>query len=340
MTHLFELRVSIIDEKARRRMIENEYKLIGNRGVKLYKEGKLKEAIVEWKKIPEESVYYKKIQKYITRVEEKISNIKTPEQIENEKKALAHLKKADVFMKLNDYENAKKELEIVIELFPDNKEAYCQLGKIYFEQGDYRAALVNIRKALSIDAEYEEALEIERVILERTEKDRSIWMKEDSFYAKAKLVYEDFNDEKVILKFAPESGTFNRVIAGNKRCGQWDLEIGEENMVLQNSIRLPDLSRFKGIKFLISSENISKVNIVLVEYVLDMERTWEVLIPGIKKDFQVMTILFRYFSAKGRPGLRIDLSSITKIKVVVKPEFIETGVEEAWIRLDDVEFYK
>ena len=262
------------------------------------------------------------------------------EKEKNKLKVELHFKNADMYVKSNDYENAKNELVSVIQLMSNNKFAYYELGKIYYKQENHATALENIRIALMIDDDFNEAVEIEKMIISKAEKETPVWLKQDTFNAKAKLVYDDFEYEGKMPKFAAESGVFERIIAEDRKYGKWSFEFKTNDMILQTSIRLPDLSRFSGIIISLSSTNISEINIELIEQSRMAERKWEVPVPGLIKEFQEMVIPFRNFSVEGQPNAVIDLTKIHQINIVVNPEFIKGDAKESWIGIDYIKFYK
>ena len=61
-----------------------------------------------------------------------------------------HLEKAESYLKANDQDTAKRELEAVLAIDPSNAEAHANLGVIAFSEQDCQAASRQFRKALEI----------------------------------------------------------------------------------------------------------------------------------------------------------------------------------------------
>ena len=158
------------------------------------------------------------------------------------------------------------------------------------------------------------------------------------------LVYEDFEAEEIIPKFTAESGEFENVVSEDKKYGKWSLGFEEKDMILQTSIRLPDLSKFTGIMISISSTNISKIKLVLVEESIEGDKKWNFILPGIIGEFQEKKIPFDdfyqdnhtedNFTAKINPG------KISRVEFIIKPEFTTENTEDGWLRISKVLFYK
>ena len=130
------------------------------------------------------------------------------------------------------------------------------------------------------------------------------------------------------------------MVSEDQKYGKWSLGFEEKDMILQTSIRLPDLSKFTGIMISISSTNILEIKMVLVEESIEAEQNWEVLVTGIISEFQKIKIPFRYFYLKDRPDAIIDLGKIGKIRFIVNPEFTVSDTKEGWFGIDKVLFYK
>ena len=210
------------------------------------------------------------------------------------------------------------------------------------EKYSFKPASVFKKKKEPKEPKKEEPKEIEaeEPTLKEEEKKKPAWIDEESYYVKERLVYENFEEEGVIPKFMAESGKFERVASEEKKYGRWDLEPGETDMILQTSIRLPDVSKFRGIMISLLSENISRINVVLIEQDGEEVMNWVVFVPGLKNEFQEMKIPFRYFYIEGQPDAKIDLNKVSKIKLVVKPEYILNNAKEGWVGIDYLKFYK
>jgi len=243
------------------------------------------------------------------------------------------------YIKIKDYENAKKELEKIIKKYTNCKQAYYELGNINYEQGNKKQALEYFRMALKIDNNYIEAKDMEEKILKEAEKEKPVWLEEGYFYKEARLVFEDFEDETIISKFIADSGKFERVVEGDKKYGRWEVEIGESDIILSTAIRLPDLSKFDGLIVSLMSENITIIDLILVEQQLNLERRWKVPISGIENKWKEIKVPFRYFICEKEPTAKIDLAKITEIKFLISPAKYK-GIKKGYLGIDKLIFYK
>ena len=212
------------------------------------------------------------------------------------------------------------------------------------EKYSFKPASIFKKKEEPKEPKIEEPKEIETkepILKEEEEEEKKpAWIDEESYYVKERLVYESFKQDGIIPKFMAESGRLDVVSSEETKYGRWSLEFEEKDMILQTSIRLPDFSKFRGIMVALSSENIFRINIVLVEQDGEEVRNWVVFVPGLKKEFQEMKIPFRYFYIEGSPDAKIDLNKVSKIKFVVKPEYILNNAKEGWVGIDYLRFYK
>ncbi len=293
---------------------------------------------------------YEKAEKEINKVSktspgnEKAKEMKVIIQNEKNKiKAKSHLREAETYIKLKDYVNAKKELESVIKLTPGNKEAYYELGKIYYDQDDYIKSLENIKKSLSIDQDYQEAKAIEEMILIKIENEKPEWLEEDSFYTENTIVFEDFTKETIISKFIASTGKFERIIEENIQYGRWEIDTNKKTNCLKTSIRLPDLLNYDGIILSVKSTNLSRINIILIVQETEKEQEWIIPLPDIKSNWQEVKIPFRYFQLPDEPGATINLNRITEIQFVITsemPEYKKEGMRSNHLCIDKMIFYK
>ncbi len=252
----------------------------------------------------------------------------------NEKKAKAHFDKASHFLKTKDYEKAKKELSKIIKLIPDDKVAHCELGKVHYEQGDYRSAMECFKKALEIDPDFKEAMEMEGLIMKKIEEQKPVWLKEDDYYKKKTLVFDDFEEETIMAKFICDKGKFEVVKEGEARYAKWEVKGRTNKKVLKTAIRLPDLSKFKGMLVSLKSKGIDMIEVILVEQHAGVENNWRVPLSGIEKKWKKIKMPFHYLQLPGKPGANIDLGKITQIKFVVSEQ------QQGWVGIDNLEFYQ
>lgn len=268
---------------------------------------------------------------------EKLASV---ENMKNKKELKSHFKNAELYFKLKDYENTKKELQKIIKKSPDNKEAYFLMAKVYYEQGNIKQALEYIKITLKLDNDYADAKKLEELIVEKATKEKPVWLKEDYFYKEQKLVFEDFEDETIIPKFITECGKFDRVVEDKLKYGKWELEKTTNKCILMTSIRLPDLSKFEGILVSLNSLNIPRIDIILIEQQLKTERKWTVPIPGITEDWKDIKIPFRYFQCPDDPTAKIDLVKVSQIQFLVSPEFTDLKQKNCFLGIDKFSFYK
>jgi len=265
---------------------------------------------------------------------EKLKKIYTQIKMKkNQKKAAFHLDKAVYFLKIKDYEKTKQELKKVIKLMPYHKTAYCKLGKVHYEQGDYRSAMECFKKALEIDPEFKEAIKMEKLIMKKIEKQKPIWLKEDDYYKTKTLVFDDFEEETIMAKFICNKGTFKVEKQGETRYAKWEVKGKTNKKVLKTAIRLPNLSKFKGMLISLKSKNISMIEVIMVEQHAGVENNWRVPLSGIEPEWKNIKIPFHYFQLPDRPEANIDLGKITQIKFVISEQ------EQGWIGIDNIEFY-
>lgn len=262
---------------------------------------------------------------------------------EAQRRAEEHFEKAQNYITVKDYENAHRELDAVVTLVPDHKEAYYEKGRIYYDQGNYRNSLENVRTAIKIDSDYDEARDIEDKIVAKFKKEKPAWLQEDKFYKKRVLVFEDFDKEAIISKFIAITGKFSRVQGKTIAYGKWQIDEDQNKNLFKTSIRLPDLSKFDGINLKIKSERIPRFDLILVEQTIDKERKWIIPVSSLKNKWKEVKIPFRYFKYKDDAQAKIDLKKIVEVQLVISEtmqEYREKGVRSGSLSIDKVSFYK
>lgn len=264
------------------------------------------------------------------------------EELKEKRRVEAHIKQADLYMKLKNYDKAKEELNNAINLDPQNKEAYNNLGKVYYYKRDYKLALENARTALSIDNGYEEARELEEMIYSKVQKDKPAWLKEGYFYSSKRLNFADFEKETIVSKFIADTGDFEVIQKDNRKYGKWTIDHDSENNILKSAIRLPDMSKFDGIVMSMKSDTLSRCDLVLVEQTIEKKRLWYIPLK-IKKTWQELNMPFRYFKCDKYPRAKLDLSKIIEINFVIREdmkEYEDDGLLPGNLHIDNIIFYK
>ncbi len=221
--------------------------------------------------------------------------------------------RADEYTRSGDYEKAEVEIDKALELNPEDKKLITLRNEIITKKNkkkaaphlekakdlkrikNYKSAMEILQKALELDGNFEEAKKLQDTIISQVEKKKPKWIKEDKYYTKARLVFEDFNEEAILPKFVAVNGEFSIKKDGENGFSQWkikgiDIDEDDENkekpvQILRSTVRLPDLSKFKGILISLKSGNIKQANIVLVESAVNLQNEWELLISGIEDDW-------------------------------------------------------
>ena len=181
----------------------------------------------------------------------------------------------------------------------------------------------------------EEGKKKEELILSEEEQ-KPVWLKEDHFYDKPTLLFDNFEDKNIVPKFICENGRFQVVKEEENRYGKWEIiEVSDINdSMLKTSIRLPDLSKFEGIMVSLKSEGLELVELILVEKKATEEIEWRIPVSGIEIEWKNIKIPFRYFQLKGRPDAKIDLTKIFQLKFMIDKE------KKGWLGIDNIRFYK
>lgn len=243
----------------------------------------------------------------------------------------AHIEKAQSHMKQNNHLKAEQELKEAMDIIPGEKRVYYLLSVVYYKQELYRKSMDVLEKALNIDPRYREALEQKKLLTEKQESQKPIWLKEDQYYAKSSLIFEDFDEDLIVPKFISDEGPFVIEKEGKRKYGKWSVD---EEGELKTTIRLPVLSRFEGIQLEMKSKEIKIVKLILVEQHKKAERNWEIDVTGIEEKWKKINIPFRYFRLPKDLEAGMDLAKISS--VIFKVEIDDEG----WLALDNIAFYK
>ena len=262
----------------------------------------------------------------------------------NKKKAEPHFNKAQQLKRRKNYKEAEEELIIVVKLVPSDKNAHYGLGEIYYLQGSYKSAMESLKKALELDGNFEEAQKLEDLILAEVEKKKPKWIKEDKYYTKARLVFEDFNEEAILPKFVAVDGEFTIEKDGEKGYGKWKIKgakLGEDEedlpkkqQILKTAIRLPDMSKFNGVLISFKSSDFKGMEMVLIEQTVRDQNKWSLVVSGIEKEWKDLKIPFHYFQLPGNPTAGIDRARISQI------QFVLEGDKKGELFIDNFELYQ
>jgi len=237
----------------------------------------------------------------------------------NRLKAEEYIKKAASLTKSRDFESAEAELLKALALDEKSTVVLSALSSFYYETGDLKRSLDAYQKLAKADPTNTFAANRAGEILKRMEEQKPVWMTQGKFYAKETLVFEDFEDQFFVSKFITPEGKFRMVEEKGSRFGRFSFEPGTEARILKTSIRLPDLSKFQGIKLSLRSDAIESVTLVLVEQTVDGENSWELPISGIEKKWKDISIPFRYLMLPSKPSASLDLGKVVRFMFVAAP---------------------
>ena len=237
-------------------------------------------------------------------------------------------------IKLKKYQEAKQELEKARALSPADPVVLSRLGFVSYEMGDLKAAGDYYQKVLKVAPGSAEAKEKTRIILAKIEEQKPIWLKQDQYYSEQSLVFEDFQEDLFVSKFLAVDGTFDTIHDGKDRYGRFTFEASTNGRFLRTSIRLPDLSKFGGVKLTLRSEGAALILLVLTEQQGSAENLWQVEISDVERQWKTVMIPFRYFQLMSDPAARLDLGKIIRFMFEV-PKGSRGTVD-----IDSIEFYK
>ncbi len=266
---------------------------------------------------------------------EKLLGMKADIRLKRNKKISGqHIEKAMEYLKFKNYESARKELVEAVMLTPESTDAQSQLGTVYFKQGEYKAAMACYKKTLEIDKNHKESKIMLAKIMQLADKQKPVWLKEDKYYKKKTLVFDDFQEDSIIPKLITDQGEFENIKDGDERYSKWKVSKEETDKKLRTAIRLPNLAKFKGMMMSLKSDGIKVLKIVLVEQRGGKENNWEVPISGITKEWKNIKVPFHYLQLPNNPTAQIDLSRVARIMLVIDSK------SSGWMGIDNIEFYQ
>ena len=235
----------------------NINKLI-QRGVAAYKEGKLKEAELNFKKAIElkpdyYQAYYNlaNIQIELSRLDEALSNLKKTIEL-NPGFATAYNNLGVIFDKIGKLNEAEISYKKTIELNPNLADPHNNLGAIYNKLGRFDEAEISYKKALQINPNYAEALNNLGNNYLYTEKyDEAIKQYSRSLELEPKLVVAKKNIISLLRYFTPNKKNNNSIVIANN-----NLKKIKNNFTLKDGIKKNDLANlFKDSNKVIRDNN-------------------------------------------------------------------------------------
>ncbi len=252
----------------------------------------------------------------------------------DEGKIKAYLSRADHYMELEDFKKARESLNAAMKISPDNKYIHFKMGKSYYLQNNYITALKYFENALRLDRNYSEAGNMKEITIKKIEGQPAEQVEEGQYYKKPFLRLEDFEDDTTVPKFICDKGKFEVVEEKKFRFARWTILAGMGKKVLRTAVRLPSLSKFKGIRVLLRSKDINRMDLAFVEHHVKAEYNWKMTISDITGNWKMITIPFHYFQLKDKPEAKMDLGRIIQIQFIIEEKI--QGIME----IDNVEFYQ
>ena len=134
-----------------------------NIGLRQYKAGNYQTAVDFWSKIPENSKYYEKAQKYIEIAKQKIAERDHDKEIEEKKESSetnnysVYLKQGKEYYEQEEYDKAIQSFKNALRLKPGKYSICYNIAMIYFKKKYYEEAKIYIDKSLSIKPDFSKA---------------------------------------------------------------------------------------------------------------------------------------------------------------------------------------